>query len=516
MVMLPLLVSGLMASVSVAGPMEIRGVEHHCATRSISPEERELFTRQSNQPDDGQEINLGCVLHFCCGQGGECPPDSVAEKTVEDMNELFAGGKIRFNLQNVSRINDPRCTAGVTDNRSMDQLKSQVHQGNTSTLNVVYVPTNQGAGVKGMCVVPQPGMDIAAGIGGADGCVVAMDTLPKDNGGNGGNADNGGNGRPGGNTGNAGGSGRPGGPFSRLFSRQGLGGGDAHLSGALITTIHETGHWLGENHVGGGFQGGFSRRQGGGSTGNVMEPVSMPNKQYSFSQDQFQRMRRMAFARVNAQKAPVGDNNRPPFGNGGDGGDNTGRPGKPGRPTQPGPNPGSNPGPGSDRPGQNPQRPSQPTPLPGDDGQDFPGGNGFPGGNNPGFPGGNNPGFPGGNNPGSPGGNNPGSPGGNNPGSPGGNNPGFPGGNDPAPGGIDPQVWEIINQVYGADTSGLEIHRIGARAEPEAEADESGLVHIARREGTEGEADESGLVHIARRDDAGEPDFSGLVHIARK
>lgn len=73
MVMLPLLVSGLMAAVSVAGPMEMRGVGHRCATPSLSLEERELFTRQSSQPDDGQEINLGFVLHFCCGQGGECP-----------------------------------------------------------------------------------------------------------------------------------------------------------------------------------------------------------------------------------------------------------------------------------------------------------------------------------------------------------------------------------------------------------------------------------------------------------
>ncbi|EXU94558.1 peptidase M12 family protein, partial [Metarhizium robertsii] len=293
MVMLPLLVSGLMASVSVAGPMEIRGqVEHHCATRGLSLEDQELFTRHASQPDDGQEINLGCVLHLCCGQGGECPPDSVAQETVEDMNGLLAKGKIKFTLQNISRINDPRCTAGVTNNGAMDALKSQVHQGNTSTLNVVYVPTNQGAGVKGMCVVPQPGTDIASSIGGADGCVVAMDTLPKDNGGNDVNGHVGG-------------------------SNGGSGGGNGQLSGAFTTTTHEMGHWLGENHVNGGSKGGFSggllRRQGGGSTGNIMEPVSMPGKQYSFSQAQLKRMRQMALARLNNQKAPVGDKNSPQF-----------------------------------------------------------------------------------------------------------------------------------------------------------------------------------------------------------
>lgn len=77
MVMLPLLVSGLMAAVSVAGPMDMRAVGHHCATRSLSLEERGLFEQQmpqqSSLPDDGQEINLGFVLHFCCGGGSQCP-----------------------------------------------------------------------------------------------------------------------------------------------------------------------------------------------------------------------------------------------------------------------------------------------------------------------------------------------------------------------------------------------------------------------------------------------------------
>ncbi|KJK94791.1 hypothetical protein H633G_01393 [Metarhizium anisopliae BRIP 53284] len=96
-------------------------------------------------------------------------------------------------------------------------------------------------------------------------------------------------------------------------------------------------------------------------------------------------------------------------------------------------------------------------------------------------------------------------------------NPGFnPGSGPPATGNLA-DFWAYIKQILGdRRVSGFEVSRIGARAEPEAEADESGLVHIARREGTEAEADASGLVHIARRDDAGEPDGSGLVHIARK
>lgn len=81
-------------------------------------------------------------------------------------------------------------------------------------------------------------------------------------------------------------------------------------------------------------------------------------------------------------------------------------------------------------------------------------------------------------------------------------------------GNIDRDAQTMI--AGGGDISDLEVYAISARAEPEAEADESGLVHIARREGTEADADESGLVHIDRRDDAGEPDGSGLVHIDRK
>ncbi|KID85345.1 metalloprotease MEP1 [Metarhizium guizhouense ARSEF 977] len=499
MVMLPLLVSGLMAAGSVAGPMEMRGVEHFCSTRSLSLEERELHTRQSSQPDDGQEINLGFVLHFCCGQGGQCPSDSVAEKAVEDMNGLFADGKIRFSLQNVSRIADPLCTAGVRNDGAMEQLKAKVHQGNTSTLNIVYVPSNQGGGRKGACIKPEPGMDIARSLGAEDGCVVALDTLPKGKGGNGGNgvnSGNGGNGRPGGNKGS---SGRPGGLFGRLFSRQdgGVGGGNAQPIGAHAT-VHETGHWLGEDHA--------TYGGGGGGTGNIMEPEAMPNRQYSFSPDQLKRMRQMALARMNNQKAPVGNNNRPVIGNGdgsgntglvsgnGDGSgntgllfekggsDNTGGSRKPGRPT----NPGFNPGPGSGR--------GQSTP--------FPGVNGVPGGSRkPVRP--TNPGF----NPGS------GSRLGQSPPRPEAN--GVSGGSPT--GNIDRDDWTMIKEVAGGDEiSDFEANLIGARAEPEAEADESGLVHIARREGTEAEADESDLVHIDRQDDTGEPDGSGLIHIDRK
>lgn len=185
--------------------------------------------------------------------------DNVAQEAADQMNSFIDGSKIQFILQNVSRIDNARCVAGLEKNQAMDALKAEVHQGNTSTLNIVYVPTNQGAGVKGVCVVPQPGSDIAQAIGSSDGCVVAMDTLPDDNGGNGADGVQGGQG------GSNGGGGQFGGLFGRLFRRQ-SGGGDA--SGASTTTTHEMGHWLSLQHSG---EGGVR----GGGVGNIMEAVSV-------------------------------------------------------------------------------------------------------------------------------------------------------------------------------------------------------------------------------------------------
>lgn len=187
--------------------------------------------------------------------------DDVAQKAVDDMNTFIDGAKINFQLQNVSRIDNARCTGGLENKRAMDALKAEVHQGNTSTLNLVYVPTNQGPGVKGVCVLPQPGTNIASNIGSQDGCVIAIDTLPDDNGGD---PTNGGRGKPGGNNGRR---------------------SPEDTTGSSITTTHEMGHWLSLPHVNEGGQipsvapikrssSGRFRRQIGGGSGNVMEPVS--------------------------------------------------------------------------------------------------------------------------------------------------------------------------------------------------------------------------------------------------
>lgn len=276
--MLLFLVSGLMAAACIANPMDMTSRPvHYCGARSVSAEEREIFKRQGSQPDNGADINLGCVVHLCCVQGAKCPSvsrdleyierrakfpmltlyvkDSVAQKAVDQMNAFLDGSKIKFTMQNISRIDDARCTAGLTDGQAMDSLKAEVHQGNTSTLNIVYLPTNQGAGVKGVCVLPQPGTNIARSIGNKDGCVVAMDTLPNESRGNGGT----GEGNPPG--------GLLGGLLGGLFGRQS--GTGINTRQASPTTTHEMGHWLSLPHAGQGGQ------TGGAGVRNIMDAVSV-------------------------------------------------------------------------------------------------------------------------------------------------------------------------------------------------------------------------------------------------
>lgn len=74
MVMLPFLVSGIMASTSMASVIEMRSpAEHQCGTRGLSDADRDLIKRQTPQSDSGEVINLGAVFHFCNGGGVSFP-----------------------------------------------------------------------------------------------------------------------------------------------------------------------------------------------------------------------------------------------------------------------------------------------------------------------------------------------------------------------------------------------------------------------------------------------------------
>lgn len=81
--------------------------------------------------------------------------DDHMNMELELMNDRYSLAKIKFSLQNITRqTNDSFEQLNVGDSQSSNRLKSQVHQGGVSTPNVVFLPTNEGAGVKGLCNVP--------------------------------------------------------------------------------------------------------------------------------------------------------------------------------------------------------------------------------------------------------------------------------------------------------------------------------------------------------------------------
>ncbi|KJZ74602.1 hypothetical protein HIM_05952 [Hirsutella minnesotensis 3608] len=254
MAILNLFLAASLAASALAGPVAV--AKHRtCATRDLSSDEMQRLKRRQNKPDPGNTIELDAAFHFCCSSDADCPTDDVAKKELDLMNEFFGPAQITFNLKNTSRINDNRCSqTDVTDQNTMDNLKKDRHQGTTGTLNIVYLPTNEGPGTKGVCVIP-PGNNIGRSLGGVDGCVVAMDTLPK-------------------------------------------GGKEKRQNGAGdITSVHEAGHWLGLQHA---------DQQGGGTPSrNIMEPTQVPNAgiDYKFDQNQISELRQVAQARKDEGEA---------------------------------------------------------------------------------------------------------------------------------------------------------------------------------------------------------------------
>ena len=172
------------------------------------------------------------------------------------MNTVLKRGKMSFHLSNVTRFNHERCTSDLTNLQAMNALKTDRHVGGPETLNIVVVQSNEGPGVKGVCVLPTLGDDIGRYLGKTDGCVVAIDTVAgvktremqaPGNYGNGWT------------------------DFVKRFWRRqdGTIGPDdgARLDGSQNIITHEMGHWSGRRHLEG-------RNNPGGGEGNVMEPSS--------------------------------------------------------------------------------------------------------------------------------------------------------------------------------------------------------------------------------------------------
>ncbi|KAF4511729.1 hypothetical protein G6O67_003501 [Ophiocordyceps sinensis] len=254
MMILCFAVAGFLTQTTMAGTMAVG--QHTCATRDLSPEEQGLWKRQRNEEDNGREIELGAAFHFCCVSEADCPSDELAKQEIKVMNEFYAPAQIRFKIDNTTRIIDAVCEqTDVTDQATMDMLKVQSHQGSVATLNIVYVPTNQGPGAKGYCVIPPPSDNIGQIFGRKDGCVVATSTLP---------------------------------------------GQSRYGDDKDVTSVHEAGHWLGLQHwnEGGGSGRPFNRRQTGG-TQNIMVPYQITGQgiKYQFDQSQIPDLRQMALRR---------------------------------------------------------------------------------------------------------------------------------------------------------------------------------------------------------------------------
>ncbi|KHO00223.1 Metallopeptidase, catalytic domain protein [Metarhizium album ARSEF 1941] len=272
---------GLMASASVASPLAVRdGAEHRCGAREISLTERQLGPGQGSPGegqgvnDDGKNITMGTYIYFCPSRCGKFPPDKSGQDEIERINVAFQGS-ITFKLTKITHVEDPRCSSGLVNENDIDSLKEKIYLGNVGDAHILYVDTNQGAGVKGVALMPTSGMDIAASIQRKDGAAVAMDTLPGYN-----EFCSGGRNRARGLSESF---------LGRLLRRQGGGDKGGALEGSSITAAHELAHTLGMAHLGGN-----QKRQLGGGVRNIMEPEAVFSAMYAFNSGQLKEMRKMA------------------------------------------------------------------------------------------------------------------------------------------------------------------------------------------------------------------------------
>ncbi|TQV90596.1 hypothetical protein V2A60_008272 [Cordyceps javanica] len=243
-----------MASAAVAVPASIEARSGaQCAVPETGLGQPELLSRATNLLDNGQDININIVMHFCCSAGEKCPRDEIAQAEIELMNSFVSSARITFSLEAVKHIDNTKCKSDINRWDDMLDLITDVRQGDASTLNIVYVQGNRGDGTKGVCSQPRLGARLSDQALAMDGCVVAMDTLPE--------------------------------------------GNDGKDPVYPAITIHEAGHWLSLDHT-------------VGDNGNVMTSNLLEKTEYSFNEVQLKQMRQKAVERL--EQSNLVESDEPP------------------------------------------------------------------------------------------------------------------------------------------------------------------------------------------------------------
>ncbi|PHH90091.1 hypothetical protein CDD83_4548 [Cordyceps sp. RAO-2017] len=181
MAIFSLLVAGLMATTTVAGPVVVKrqtpGIVSACGNSngnnslphsSLFARQEAAVTRQALLPDNEAELFRPTNFQFCCTAENPCDFDlnKTAQATIEQMNKLFKECKITHKLEKVEKVDDKRCDQAKLDKdkETLSKLELEMRKEEkraAALLIFVTVTANpaQGGKVtpKGHALVPQIG-----------------------------------------------------------------------------------------------------------------------------------------------------------------------------------------------------------------------------------------------------------------------------------------------------------------------------------------------------------------------